>query len=125
MTLRIDPKKSSFSRKAGDSTALSYVAEAIERDSPSAIETESKRMMQRYESDILFFKKKLKKIDEKRSSLSPGTATLRDIDRREELWDYFQVMKTRFEHHIEWLKEQVVAYRADIVLLEREKSGKR
>ncbi len=110
--------------KSGDSAAISSVADALATDSLDEIEIASTRMISRYESDISFIDKKLGEMDGKRLGLAPGTGTMRTIDRREELWDYYWTMKDRFEHHKQWLKEQVGGYRADIVLLSKEKSEK-
>lgn len=50
-----------------------------------------------------------------------ATGTLRTQDRIEELSGYYERMKSRHEHHIAWLREQIGAYRADLTEIRKGK----
>jgi hypothetical protein len=106
--------------KAEDSAALSSVARAINSDAPALIEEASFWVIKIYESDIASLGRKVEDVDRTRARLAP-TGTLRTLDRIEELAGYYERMKSRYEHHISWLKEQAGAYRADLIELRKEK----
>ena len=106
--------------KAEDSAALSSVARAINSDAPALIEEASFWVIKIYESDIASLRRKVEDVDRTRARLAP-TGTLRTLDRIEELAGYYERMKSRYEHHISWLKEQAGAYRADLIELRKEK----
>ena len=106
--------------KADDSAALSSVARAIGGDAPAPIEDACSRLIKTYESDIVQLRRKVEDIDRMRARLAP-TGTLRTLDRIEELSGYYERMKSRHEHHIAWLREQIGAYRADLTELRKGK----
>ncbi len=106
--------------KADDSAALSTVARAINSDAPAPIEEACSRVIKAYESDIAYLKRKVEDMDRMHARIAP-TGTLRTLDRNEELAGYYDRMKSRYEHHISWLKEQIGAYRADVIELRKEK----
>ncbi len=106
--------------KADDSAALSSLARAVGSDAPAPIEEACSRMVKTYESDIAYLRRKVEDVDRMRARIAP-TGTLRTLDRIEELAGYYERMKSRYEHHISWLKEQIGAYRADVTELRKEK----
>jgi hypothetical protein len=106
--------------KAEDSAALSSVARAINSEAPSLIEEAGSRVTKIYESDIASLRRKVEDVDRTRARIAP-TGTLRTLGRIEELEGYYERMKSRYEHHISWLKEQIGAYRADVIGLRKEK----
>jgi cell division protein FtsB len=106
--------------KAEDSAALSSVARAISSDAPSLIEEAGSRVIKVYEADIASLRRKVEDVDRTRARIAP-TGTLRTLDRIEELAGNYERMKSRYEHHISWLKEQIGAYRADVTGLRKGK----
>jgi hypothetical protein len=109
-----------ISRKGGDYEALSRLAGAIGSNAPVSIEEASNRLIKIYESDITYFKKKIDDLSRAQDRLVP-TGTMRTLDLREALSENYDQMKNRYDHHITWLAEQVGAYRADIIMLEKDK----
>ena len=69
-----------------------------------------------YEFDIISLGKKIEDLDRKRASIV-RTGALATLERLEELSEQYETMKSRYEHHIGWLGEQIGSYRADLVLL--------
>jgi hypothetical protein len=102
-----------ITRKTGDYEALSHLARAIGRDDPKPIEEASNRVIKTYDSDVSYFKRKAEDISRARARIVPA-GTLRMLDRREELSESYDQMKSRYEHHVTWLAEQAGAYRADL-----------
>ncbi len=109
-----------ISRKTGDCEALSQLATFVGRDDPDAIEEANNRVIKLYESDITYFKRKVDGISRTRSRIAPS-GSLRTLDRLEELSDNYDLMKSRYEHHMTWLAEQTGAYRADIIQIQKQK----
>jgi hypothetical protein len=70
------------------------------------------RVIRNYESDIPFFRQKIDDINRKRSRIT-RTGTLQTLDRLDDLSEYYDKMKRRYDNHINWLSQQVGAYRAE------------
>ena len=107
-----------ITRKTGDYEALSLLAKAVGRDAPDSIEEACNRVIKIYNSDISYFRRTSDDISRARSRLIPA-GTLRSLDRREELSESYDQMKSRYEHHVIWLGEQIGAYRADLIELRK------
>jgi hypothetical protein len=107
-----------ITRKTGDYEALSHLARVVGRDAPDSIEEASQRVIKIYDSDVYYFKRTADDISRARSRIVPA-GTLRSLDRREELSESYDQMKSRYEHHIIWLGEQAGAYRADLIELRK------
>jgi hypothetical protein len=99
-------------RKTADCAALNEAAKAIERSGRVSRDDLYGRVIGNYESDITFFRKKIDEIDRKRSRLTM-TGTLQTLDRLDDLSEYYNKMKHRYENHIDWLSQQIGAYRAE------------
>ncbi len=99
-------------RKTADCAALSEVARAIERSGRASRGDLYDRVIRNYDSDITFFRQKIDEIDRKRSRITM-TGTLQTLDRLDDLSEYYNKMKRRYENHIDWLSQQVGAYRAE------------
>ncbi len=100
-------------RKAGDCDALNEVARAIERSGRASRDGLYDRVIRNYESDIAFFRRKIDDIDRKRARIT-RTGTLLTLDRLDDLSEYYNKMKRRYENHINWLSQQIGAYRAEM-----------
>ncbi len=107
-------------RKTGDYEALGRLAMAVSRDAAVSIEEASNQMIKLYESDIVYFNRKVDDISRARSRIVPA-GTLKTLDRMEELAGNYGRMKSRYERHMTWLAEQAGAYRADLIELGKEK----
>jgi len=42
------------------------------------------------------------------------------LDRLEELSRYYEKMKSRYDHHIDWLKEEIGSYQVDLIEIGKE-----
>jgi hypothetical protein len=109
-----------ITRKAGDYDALGRLASVIGRNTPASIEEASNRVVKLYDSDIMYFRKRIEEISRARSRAVP-MGSLKVLDLMEELSENYDRMKSRYEHHITWLAEQAGAYRADIIGLRQDK----
>jgi hypothetical protein len=105
-------------RKTGDYSALAQLASAVSRGAPPLIEDASSRMIQRYDADIAYFKRKSEEISKERSRIVPS-GSMTTLDRLQEMSDTYDLMKSRYERHMIWLAEQAGAYRADIIQLRK------
>ncbi len=99
-------------RKAADCDVLNEVAKAIERSGRASRDDIYDRIIRNYESDITFFRQKVDEIDRKLSRITM-TGTLQTLDRLEDLMEYYVKIKRRYEYHINWLSQQIGAYRAE------------
>lgn len=86
-------------RKAGQCAALNEVARAIERSGRASRDDVYDRVIRNYESDIAFFRQKIDDIDRKRSRIT-RTGTLQTLDRLDDLSEYYNKIKRRYENHI-------------------------
>jgi hypothetical protein len=109
-----------ISRKIADYDALGRLAGVVGRDAPGSIEDASNRVIKLYGSDISYFKKKADDISLSRSRVVPS-GSLKSLDRVEELSENYDQMKNRYDRHISWLAEQAGAYRADIIVLRKDR----
>lgn len=109
--------------KTDDSAALSDLARVVGKEASAPVEDASNRMIKKYESDIVQLKRKADDLSRLRSGLV-RTGTLRTLDRIEELSEYYERMRARYEHHITWLTEQIGGYRADLIELRKEKEAR-
>lgn len=98
--------------KAGDSAALTGLAGALASDTTALIAGSSSHMISTYESDIVYLKKEMESMERKRAAI-PRQGPLKTLDRVDGLTAWHDQMKSRYEHHIVWLSEQIGAYRAD------------
>jgi hypothetical protein len=108
-----------LSLKAADSETLNVVAKVIGSDALVPIEDAYNGVIRTYDFDISSLKRMKEDIDRKRSGIV-RTGTLATLERLEELSEYYGALKTRCDHHIDWLGEQISGYRADLVLLGKE-----
>ena len=99
--------------KGRDCEALSEVSEAIRSSALSPQGDAFNRMIRTYESDISHLRRKSEDADRKLSRII-RTGTLRTLDRLEDLSDYYEQMKNRYDHHSTWLRLQIGGYRADV-----------
>ncbi len=99
--------------KASDCGPLNDVAQAITGSRLSSVERSYERIIRAYERDIATIRRKLEAIDRKRSRITP-VGTLRTLDRMDELSAHYEQMRSRYEHHVAWLKVQIGAYRAEL-----------
>lgn len=109
-----------ISRKAGDYDALGRLDGVVGRDAPGSIEEASNRVINLYDADIVYFKRKADDVSRARKRVVPS-GSLRTLDRMEELSENYDRMKNRYERHIAWLAEQTGAYRADITQLRKDR----
>ncbi len=107
-------------RKSGDCDVLARLSGVIDGNAPASIEAAADSVVKRYDADIVYFKKKLDEVSRMRSGIVPS-GSLRVLDRLETLSEHYDRMKNRYEHHSTWLSEQAGAYRADIVLLQKDR----
>ncbi len=113
-------ERSWISRKAFDYEALGQLARYVGRDAPAEIEEADNRMIRQYESDIAYFKNRVEDISRLRGKIAPS-GSLKTLDRLDELMENYDRMKNRYESHMAWLSEQIGAYRADIVVVRKER----
>ncbi|MDA8101158.1 MAG: hypothetical protein M0042_16185 [Nitrospiraceae bacterium] len=106
-------------RKYGDVEVMGQLAAVIGR-SAAAVEEVLNRVIRQYESDSMYFKRKIEDIARSRSRIVPS-GSLASLDRTAELSDLYDRMNFRFEHHVTWLSEQIGAYRADLVEIRNNK----
>jgi hypothetical protein len=99
-------------RKTADCAVLNEAARAIERSGRASRDDLYDRVIRNYESDITFFRQKTDEIDRKRSRIT-RTGSLQTLDRLDDLSEYYNKMKRRYENHIDWLSQQIGAYRAE------------
>jgi hypothetical protein len=108
------------SLKANDSAVLSNVAKVIAGDARRPLEDAFNLAMRTYESDMAYLGKKADEAYRKRAAVV-RSGSLRTVDRLEDLAILHDKTRTRYEHHISWLREQVGAFRAELTLLSKEK----
>lgn len=108
------------SLKANDSSVLSSVAQAITGAARRPLEDAFNLVIRTYESDMAYLGKKADEAYRKRTAVAPS-GSLRTLDRLEDMAVLYDKKRTRYEHHIAWLREQVGAYRAELTLLSKEK----
>jgi hypothetical protein len=106
--------------KAGDFAAAGEIAAVIGGSDPGAVAYAIRSAIRTYESDIAILKGRSGEIDAKIRGMA-RTGSLGTLDRLEELSRYYEKMKNRFDRQVEWLRGQIGSYRAELMVLDKER----
>lgn len=102
-----------ISMKARDCAVLNKAASGIRSMDIINLEHLYGGVIKNYESDINQLRRKIERIDIKRTNVA-GVGTLKELDRSKELLEHLENFRSRYERHLNWLKVQIGSYEADL-----------